>query len=182
MKNNGEGFSLIEVMVSLVILVIGLVGIFNLHVVAKRGSFESFQQTQASYYANDIINRMKLNRGQLIGYDGTFSGSRVKPAKSCDVAVAGNAICTNVETLAWDLYQWEQSFTGASEQVNGRKVGGLDTPTACIDINGTAVTVVMTWKGISETSDGAAKQSSFVQGCGDSSKRRRVYVVDTVII
>ncbi|WP_428613604.1 type IV pilus modification PilV family protein, partial [Shewanella sp.] len=51
MVKRGKGFSLIEVMVSLVILVIGLIGIFNLHVVSKRGSFESFQQTQASYYA-----------------------------------------------------------------------------------------------------------------------------------
>jgi len=63
-----RGFSLIEVLVALVILVIGLIGIFNLHIVAKRGSFESFQQTQASYYANDIINRMKLNRTQLASY------------------------------------------------------------------------------------------------------------------
>ena len=68
-KDFQRGFSLIEVLVALVILVIGLIGIFNLHIVAKRGSFESFQQTQASYYANDIINRMKLNRTQLGNYD-----------------------------------------------------------------------------------------------------------------
>ncbi|MBB1383393.1 prepilin-type N-terminal cleavage/methylation domain-containing protein, partial [Shewanella sp. SR41-2] len=32
-----NGFSLIEVMVSLVILVIGLIGIFNLHIMSKQG-------------------------------------------------------------------------------------------------------------------------------------------------
>ncbi|WP_372943456.1 prepilin-type N-terminal cleavage/methylation domain-containing protein, partial [Shewanella sp.] len=33
MSSKRNGFSLIEVMVSLVILVIGLIGIFNLHIV-----------------------------------------------------------------------------------------------------------------------------------------------------
>lgn len=71
-----QGFSLIEVLVALVILVIGLIGIFNLHIIAKRGSFESFQQTQASYYASDIINRMKLNPTQLASYHGDYAGAK----------------------------------------------------------------------------------------------------------
>lgn len=79
-----RGFSLIEVLVALVILVIGLIGIFNLHIVAKRGSFESFQQTQASYYANDIINRMKLNRTQLDSYAGEYTGAPSSVAKVCE--------------------------------------------------------------------------------------------------
>ncbi|WP_051484493.1 type IV pilus modification protein PilV [Shewanella waksmanii] len=184
MVQNGRGFSLIEVMVALVILVIGLVGVFNLHVVAKRGSFESFQQTQASYYANDVINRMKLNRNELANYAGSYSGNLSEPAKSCDVAVAANAICTTTETRQWDLYQWEQLFTGAAEQVGGRNVGGLDTPTACVSVQGNGtVTVVMAWRGIREVSDGAANNdSSFVKGCGTASDRRRIFVLNTVII
>lgn len=86
MKKYGKGFSLIEVMVALIILVIGLIGIFNLHIVSKRGSFESFQQTQASYYANDIINRMKLNPTQIANYAGTYSGTPSSVSKQCQGA------------------------------------------------------------------------------------------------
>lgn len=185
MNNKSNGFSLIEVLVSLVILVVGLVGVFNLHIVAKRGSFESFQQTQASYLANDIINRMKLNRTQLSFYAGTYNGGQSKPAKSCDVAVGGAAvICTNTETMLWDLYQWELQFGGAFERVNGRSTGGLDTATACIRVNGTgAVLVVMTWRGIREVSDGAKNAAdAFIKSCGTSSNRRRAYSINTVII
>ncbi|MEC4727806.1 type IV pilus modification protein PilV [Shewanella sp. D64] len=187
-KNEIEGFSLIEVLVSLVILVIGLIGIFNLHIVSKRSSFESFQQTQASYYVNDIINRMKLNRTQLNNYNGTFSGALSLPGTSCDVAVnAAAVICTNVETRLWDLYQWEQLFGGASEKLSGRDVGGLDTPTACIQAQANGqVLVVMTWRGIRRLSDGAENatgdNASFTKGCGTSGDRRRVYSIDTVII
>lgn len=179
-----NGFSLIEVMVSLVILVIGLIGIFNLHLVAKKGSFESFQQTQASYYANDIINRMRINSSQLAIYAGTYTGSSISSAKSCDVAVGGNVLCTNIETRNWDLYQWERAFLGENEKSSdNNNVGGLDSPTACINIDANNnVMVVITWKGVRSSSDGASGQSSVVQGCGTSSDRRRALVVNTAIL
>lgn len=188
MKKETKGFSLIEVLVSLVILVIGLIGIFNLHIVSKRSSFESFQQTQASYYVNDIINRMKLNRTQLNNYNGTYNGSLSLPGVSCDVGVNQAAvICTNVQTRLWDLYQWEQLFGGASEQLSGRDVGGLDTPTACIQVQANGqILVVMTWRGIRRLSDGTANVTgdgaAFIKGCGTSSDRRRAYSINTVMI
>ncbi|MCI2962610.1 MULTISPECIES: type IV pilus modification protein PilV [Shewanella] len=184
-KDFQRGFSLIEVLVALVILVIGLIGIFNLHIVAKRGSFESFQQTQASYYIDDIINRMRLNRGQLANYVGTYKGNLTAPEKICDVGVGHdvNDVCSDVQTSASDLYQWEQLFLGASEQVGGHNVGGLDLPTACIKASlAGEVTVVMSWRGIRALSDGAAKANSFVQSCGTSSDRRRVLTITTIIL
>lgn len=183
-----NGFSLVEVLVSMVILVIGLIGVFNLHIVAKRGSFESFQQTQASYFAIDIINRMKLNRSQLAGYAGTYAGNLSEPSQSCDVALivgggSGGIVCTNIETRSWDLYNWEQLMNGAGETKNTRSIGGLDTPTACIRVSGAGdVLVAITWRGIREVSDGAAKSDDFIKSCGTSSKRRRAYSINTVII
>lgn len=182
MSAKRNGFSLIEVMVSLVILVIGLIGIFNLHVVAKKGSFESFQQTQAAYYASDIINRMRLNPSELANYEGSYSGGGSAPSKACDVAIGVNTTCTNTETRLWDLHHWQLMFTGENEKSGTTKVGGLDSATACIDISGRDVTVVMTWQGIRSSSDGAASSSDFVKGCGTSGDRRRVYVVNTAII
>lgn len=179
MRNNGEGFSLIEVMVSLVILVIGLVGIFNLHVVAKRGSFESFQQTQASYYANDIINRMKLNRGEIARYSGAYSGAPSAAGKECK----GSAICNPVELVAWDLYEWRASFVGTAETVGGKNVGGLDTPTGCISVTDNTVTVVMAWRGIRETKiDADSPIIDTSPKCAASTENRRIFSIQTVII
>jgi type IV pilus assembly protein PilV len=182
MSSKGNGFSLIEVMVSLVILVIGLIGIFNLHIVAKQGSFESFQQTQASYYANDIVNRMRMNRPELVNYAGTYTGASAAPSKACDVAIGGNSICSRIETRLWDLYQWQQLFLGDNEKVAGDRVGGLDSATACIDVSGMNVTVVMTWRGISVSSDGLSDASSFAKSCGTSNDRRRALIINTAIM
>lgn len=172
MKKYGKGFSLIEVMVALIILVIGLIGIFNLHIVSKRGSFESFQQTQASYYANDIINRMKLNPTQIANYAGTYSGTPSSVSKQCQ----GASICSSSEMVAWDLYEWQTQFNGAAEIVGTQNVGGLDTPSACILVNGNNVLVTMAWKGIRETSI-----DSNASDCGSTTANRRLYSVQTVI-
>ncbi|MEZ9235372.1 MULTISPECIES: type IV pilus modification protein PilV [Shewanella] len=182
MSAKRNGFSLIEVLVSLVILTVGLIGIFNLHIVSKRGSFESFQQTQASYYANDIINRMRMNRSELLNYAGTYSGTASAPAKQCDVSVGANSICTSIETRVWDLYQWERMLQGDTEKSSGSNVGGLDTSVACIAVSGRDVTVVVTWRGIRASSDGLSEGSSFAQSCGSSSDRRRALVIETAII
>ncbi|QSX38086.1 type IV pilus modification protein PilV [Shewanella sedimentimangrovi] len=187
MKYSRNGFSLIEVLVSLVILVIGLIGIFNLHTVAKQSNFESFQQTQASYYASDIVSRMKLNRTELANYAGTYDGTMADPGISCDVAVGANVICTNAQTRAWDLYQWGQLFIGSAEETAaGNFVGGLDSPIACINVNNATgdVTVVMTWRGIRKASDGGANAAdSFVKDCGKKGDaRRRIFVLSTAII
>jgi type IV pilus assembly protein PilV len=170
-----NGFSLIEVMVSLVILVIGLIGIFNLHIISKQGSFESFQQTQASYYANDIINRMRLNSSQLLSYGGAFEAippSTVEPSPAC----RAGALCTPAEMTAWDIYEWQAAFSGLAEIVDSKPVGGLDTPSACISIIGNTVTVVIDWRGIRET-----KIANPIV-CAKDKENRRQFSIQTVII
>ncbi|MBB1269241.1 type IV pilus modification protein PilV [Shewanella sp. SR44-3] len=184
MLNSAKGFSLIEVLVSLVILLIGLIGIFNLHIVAKQGSFESFQQTQATYYIHTIISRMRLNNSELSNYAGTYTGSSVSSAKSCDVAIGVVDLCTTAETRAWDLYQWVRSFEGVNEKsASGVNIGGLDSVTACIRVDGVSVLVVISWRGVRVTSDGAADDAdTFVSGCGAANDRRRSLAINTVII
>lgn len=180
MKKYRNGFSLIEVMVALVILVIGLIGIFNLHTVAKQSSFESFQQTQAAYYINDIVSRMRLNRGLLGDYAGTYKGGGTAPSKAC---LGAAVVCTHEQTVAWDLYQWRLTFSGGAEKSGTRNVGGLDAPEACIDVSGNEVQVVMTWRGIRETSD-ATDSADIDIKCtiNTTGNNRRVYLINTVII
>uniref|UniRef100_Q0HS86 Type IV pilus modification protein PilV n=1 Tax=Shewanella sp. (strain MR-7) TaxID=60481 RepID=Q0HS86_SHESR len=173
-----QGISLIEVLVALVILVIGLIGIFNLHIVAKRGSFESFQQTQASYYATDIINRMKLNRTELANYNGTYSGTPTAVSKACE----DNTLCNPAELKSWDIFEWQSLFIGAAETVGSLNVGGLDTPTACVQVVGNDVLVAIVWKGISSTNIDTSAIEDTVVSCGSGTPNRRIFSIRTVII
>ncbi len=177
LKSKRDGFSLIEVMVALVILVIGLIGIFNLHIVAKRSSFESFQQTQAAYLANDMLNRMKSNRTELANYAGTYgalAAGETVPT-SCDQSGAN---CNSSNMRVWDLYQWRWTFSGGAEVDNGKNVGGLDTTTACIVVNDRNVNIVIAWRGIREMAGKVSSSSN----CGSAlNNRRRLFELVSVI-
>ncbi|MBE8168139.1 MAG: prepilin-type N-terminal cleavage/methylation domain-containing protein [Shewanella sp.] len=188
MNSNEKGFSLIEVMVSLVILVVGLVGVFNLHIISKQGSFESFQQTQASFLAHDIINRMKVNRTQL------------------DAFVGG----THPDYIAWLNILQGRNENDRSLNVDNF-IGGLDDGVACIkrgalslteadsegvgggeleftEGNGDSVVVAISWRSIRKVSDGEeahytetgeGENKKTLIDCGDAGDRRRLYIVPT---
>lgn len=178
LKGSQRGTSLIEVLVALVILVIGLIGIFNLHIVAKHSSFESFQQTLASYYANDIVSRMKLNRTQLARYDGQYTGTPEVVGKACINAT----LCSPAELQQWDIFEWQSAFTGGAETVGTQNVGGLDSPTACIEVTNRNVLVVIVWRGIRKTSIATSAIEDSSDTCGAGTENRRIFSIKTVII
>jgi type IV pilus assembly protein PilV len=58
-----QGFSLIEILITMVITSIGLLGIAGLIVTSLKNNQGSYSRTQASMLANDIVDRMRANRG-----------------------------------------------------------------------------------------------------------------------
>ncbi len=176
MNGNEKGLSLIEVLVSLVILVVGLIGVFNLHIISKQGSFEAFQQTQAAFLANDIINRMQANPRQL---DEFLDGAQ-------------GAVGTHPEVISWRevlVGDHVKDFSEGGEV--GVSIGGLDSPVACISRDGAEplkYIVAISWRSIREMSDAAtghysANDDSLTNNvtCGVASKRRRLFIIDTII-
>jgi type IV pilus assembly protein PilV len=54
-----KGFSLLEVMIGLIFLAIGLLAIASMHVTSLRGGFVSGNLMQATYIAQDRLERLK---------------------------------------------------------------------------------------------------------------------------
>ena len=63
------GFTLVEVLVALVVLSIGLLGVAGLQLVGLRGNLSASSRTQATYFADDIIDRMRANYDAARGPD-----------------------------------------------------------------------------------------------------------------
>ncbi len=66
--HNGSGFTLIEVLVSLLILAIGLLGIAALQFKGLRYSNSSFIRSQVNFLAYDIADRMRMNSANADDY------------------------------------------------------------------------------------------------------------------
>jgi len=105
------GFSLIEVLVSILVLSFGMLGVASLLATSLSGSHTSSLRTQAIVLADDLADRMRANRVTAIGVaPNNYEG--IAPAENRCRAVhyghrhAAPVACTPAELAADDLFDW----------------------------------------------------------------------------
>jgi type IV pilus assembly protein PilV len=105
---NGKGFTLIEVLVTLLVLSIGLLGIAKLLLVSSRANDSAYLRTQATSLAYSILDSMRANRAAAVAgnYSGS-SGSATNPGTQCAVS----SPCSPATTAQYDLWNWQQALT-----------------------------------------------------------------------
>jgi type IV pilus assembly protein PilV len=162
-----RGVTLLELLVSMVILSLGVLSVVSLQLVAQRNNADAGAQSVASQLAYDVLGRMHMN-----SYNSTAPGANsttlaqyitsaangvghaqqgTEPSPHCD---ASGTACTGTQMAAHDVWAFEQSLDGAAEVVSSTKTGGLLNPNACITgpATGSAgdagvYTVTVVWRG-----------------------------------
>ena len=150
-----RGTTLLEVLVTILILTFGLLGLAGLQGQILVAELESFQRAQAVLLMNDMIDRINTNRSFAAAYvmTGTL-GTGNTPATSC------GSLATE---LLKDQCDWSKALLGASEVKGGGKVGGLVSGRGCVELvqaeNSTAgictpgvYRVTVAWQGSNMTS------------------------------
>ena len=150
-----RGVSLIEVLVSLVILSLGVLAVVGLQLVSKRNNADAGQRTIAAQLAYDMAERMRANAstaslpGYLIGTSDAPAGARYAPSDAAPAACTSGAPCNPAARVVRDIYEWEQALEGAADS----GTGGLVSPLACIvqttsDGGGDGTyTITIAWRG-----------------------------------
>ena len=145
MKSRHEGFSLIEVLVTIMILMVGLLGLAALQTNATVAEMEAYQRSQALVLAQDLADRISANKGKAAEY--------VKN----DIGLATD-ICDGKTGSALDLCEWGNQLAGAAEvTADGAKVGAMLGARGCVtspSANVYMVTVV--WQGMTNVGTGPA--------------------------
>jgi type IV pilus assembly protein PilV len=77
---HNSGFTLVEVLVTLVILSVGLLGIAALHTASLRNNLDSALRSQASALAADVADRMRGNRNAALDGDYNLALTDATPA------------------------------------------------------------------------------------------------------
>ncbi len=85
------GFSLIEVLVTLLILAIGLMGVAALQARGLQYNYDSFMRSQVNILAYDIADRMRLNQANAASYIGNYTVPTSTAANACNNATGANA-------------------------------------------------------------------------------------------
>lgn len=182
-----QGFSLLELLVSLLVFSIGLLGIAGLQLVSKQSSYESQERTIASQVAYGILEDMRTNGSGIGVYVAApdLGGGKLaqQPVSNCrDASVP----CSPAQKAADDLSYWERIVDGAQEMGIEGNAGGILNPTVCIDgpAGGVAgmYTVSIAWRGSVQTSNPDLSQCGAGTGqYGNADSYRRVLTVATFI-
>ncbi len=86
-----RGFTLLEVLVSILILSVGLLGMAGLQLMSLKQNSTSYVRSQASLLADDIMDRMRANRTSAEGnnYNIALGDSAPSGSSLADVDVSG---------------------------------------------------------------------------------------------
>lgn len=111
-RHGSRGFTLVEVMVSLLILALGLLGMTALQNEALRFNQAAFLESQALFLAADMAERIRANHSSN-GYALLFTEDAPEAPVDCR-----QASCTSAEMAAWDLSEW-RSLLGDPSMLPG---------------------------------------------------------------
>lgn len=163
---NKAGFSLIEVLVTVLIVSVGLLSIAALQINAKRAMYDSVQRTFASEMIQELADRMRANSGELESYlDGAAS-----PSTQAD----------------GDLTEWRNMLEGGAEVSNK---GGVMSPVSCVTsaVASSAAgiyTISIAWRGVATLDNSALADDA----CGNDTTKygtnneyRRIISIDIFI-
>lgn len=139
-----RGTSMIEVLVTIVIIAFGLLGMAGLQVRLQASEMESYQRSQALLLLSDMANRIMLNRSHAASYLVSAS-SPLGAGASCPSSTA---------TVAdRDLDQWCDALQGAAETSDkGANVGVMVGGRGCVEKVGEDYLLTVAWQGLTPIS------------------------------
>jgi len=136
-----RAFSLIEVLVSLVILAIGMLGIASMLMISHKANASSTLRQQAIQSAYNIIDRIRANRQAAI--NGNYTVSNIvssgqptlpsSPSTNCTTTT-----CSTTQLATYDTWQW--LTTDVTQLPNG--CGSITTAPSGIN---TLITITVQW-------------------------------------
>lgn len=201
LKQSSAGFTLVEVMVTIFVVAVGLLGAAAMQAASKKAAFDAIQRSNATVLAQEIIERMRGNTAALDTYQKAATEMKTPPPA---VDCSPGKVCTPTQIANFDIYQWWLGLNGDGETfgTGTSAAGGLRNPTACIQRSATAsnpatllpgcrVAVVIAWRGLTTQSSAALGSTDPLNNpCGvtnpaysdpasTSNSYRRVLIINT---
>lgn len=133
-----RGFSLFEVLITVVVVSIGLLGLAGLQFAGLRASNQAQDHTIATHLAQDAIERIRANQVQTQinpnSYITTLTPTSTPTNQNCSPTAA--IACTSQQIVQYDLFQLSQMISAAGTPV---------LPNALINIATNPNTVTISW-------------------------------------
>ena len=175
-----HGFMMIEVLITMFVLLIGLLGVVGLQARAQQAENDSYQRSQALMLLRDMVDRINANRKNAAAYVTGTSGTSV-------MGKGSGKDCTGPATTAdVDLCAWSAALVGASESIGGTCnvttgqfcAGSMIDARGCVTSPSTDVYLIqVVWQGLSPTDKPPASVACGSGSYGAEEQRRAVTAI-----
>jgi type IV pilus assembly protein PilV len=148
------GFSLVEILVTLVIVMIGLLGLAGVQMRAHQAELESYQRAQALVLVSDMVDRINANRKVADCYAvTTYNNGQVLGTDNNNPLVCDKGLIYQNDVAIADLTAWDNMLKGAAEKVDATNVGAMVGARGCITWDAALgmYRVSVAWQGIGRT-------------------------------
>lgn len=171
------GYTLVEVLVTIVILAFGLLHLAALHNRVSIAEVESYQRTQALLLLQEMTDRMEANASSIRA--DINNGTSLNNYVQNDIGTGGLQNCTSLSGAALDRCEWANALIGAGEKTSSSiNIGTLTGGRGCISqpITGDPYTflVVVTWQGQIKTTAPPTSLACGTGAYGDEASRRAI--------
>ena len=162
------GFSLIEVLVTIAILMIGLLGLAALQTNATIAEMEAYQRSQALVLVQDLADRISANKTNASSY--VMNNIGITPDT--------NACSSYTAAVDVDICEWGKKLAGAAETTGGgTKVGAMIGARGCVtQPTPNVFMVTVAWQGMSKVG-ASTPGASCGAGAYGTGQRRTVSVI-----
>ncbi len=165
MKKSQSGFSMIEILITIAILLVGLLGLAGLQTQVAAAEFEAYQRAQALVLVQEMADRMTANKKNAASYVMNDIGADGIEQAGCD----------GTSSYKRDLCEFHNALVGASEKktTGGPAVGAMLGGRACItNPEANLYIITVAWQGFASTK--APVEACGKDAYGDDKKRRTV--------
>lgn len=119
-----SGFTMVETLISMVVLSIGLLGLAGLQASSLRNNNSAYMRTQATILANDMLDRLRAN---AVGLSAGFYNSVNTISTSSDPNCITSG-CTTAQIVQYDIWNWGQNVSTLLPSGGGTVAGnGADS-------------------------------------------------------
>jgi type IV pilus assembly protein PilV len=174
LKVNREcGVSLLEALITIVILAFGILGLAGLQSRLQTVEVESYARSQALILLDDMAARLSAHRGVAATYvDASPVGTGDTQPTDCSGTALG---------VARDTCEWSNALKGNTERSGSSAVGAMIGGRGCIEqlagVDPPSYRVTVTWQGLSPTVAPGVACGQSLYGANDALRRAVVKVV-----
>ena len=181
-----NGFTLLEVMISVVILTVSLLGVAGMYGFAAKFAYDARLQAHAVYMANDMLEGLRINKNiwfmsVLANDDKQYqlnieSGKNTSSYSECSIDHKSNRACRNSNFLRLEIANWQQHLDNAFS---------TGPASACLILQRQHAEAIVHVKVIINWLVKNAVPSSAIPvldaACGDAGTGRRQFIVQTLL-